>query len=83
MSDSDDKKLERIELKLDDANEHMQSIDITLQEQHLTLKEHIRRTEVLEKAVGPIKRDIDMFKGAVALIGLLATIAGIIAIIKH
>lgn len=79
---SDDKRLERIEVKIDDMADHLGSIDTTLAAQHVSLKEHIRRTKVLEDQIIPIKKHVDMVKGALALITLAATVAGIIALFK-
>lgn len=73
----DDKRLERIETKLDDTNEHLASIDVTLASQHVSLKHHIRRTELLEKELAPIKRHVDMVNGALKLLGILASILAI------
>lgn len=77
-----DKKLELIDNKLEKINERLGSIDSTLAAQHVSLREHIRRTELLEEDVKPIKRHVSMVQGAMALIGLLATIAGIIQLFK-
>lgn len=79
---ADDKRLERIEAKVDDISDHLGAIDVTLKAQHISLREHIRRTELLEAIVSPLKRDVDMAKGALALIALTATIMGIIAFFK-
>lgn len=79
---ADEKRLERIEVKIDDIGDHLASIDVTLKAQHIILDEHIRRTEILEKDIEPIKRHVYMVKGAAAFIALLATIAGIIAVFK-
>lgn len=69
-------KLGRIETRLN-------SIDTTLASQHEILKEHIRRTELLEADVKPIQRHVSMVEGAIKFIGLLALLAGIIEGIKH
>lgn len=74
---SDDKRLERIENKVDTIKDHLGSMDATLQGQHISLKEHMRRTELLEKQVEPIKKHVDMMTGALKLLGVLATIAAI------
>ncbi len=79
---AEDKRLERIEKKIDDQNEHLSSIDLTLSEQHASLDEHIRRTNMLEEDLRPVKRWMYMTQGAVALLGLLATIGAIIAVFK-
>lgn len=78
----DDKRLERIEKKIDDQNEHLGSIDLTLQAQHLSLVDHIERTNKLEVKVAPLVRWMYMTQGAAALLGLLATIGAIIAVFK-
>ena len=63
-----DKKLDRLELKIDDIGDHLGSIDITLKAQHISLKEHIRRTSLLEEAMHPIQRHINRVQGAVMFI---------------
>lgn len=75
---SDDKRLERIEKKVDDSNDHLASIDATLSAQHVSLKEHMRRTALLEADIRPIKRHVDMMSGALKLLGAVALIVGII-----
>jgi hypothetical protein len=72
------KKLEVIENKIDKIDSRLNSIDTTLVSQHEVLKEHIRRTELLEEDVAPIKKEMSMFHGALALVGLLCTVATII-----
>lgn len=79
---SDDKRLERIESKVDDLDDHLASIDITLKAQHIILDEHVRRTEALEKMVAPMQKSMYMAKGAIALISLLALLAGIIEVFR-
>lgn len=75
--DSDEKRLERIEAKIDDTNDHLASIDVTLAQQHISLREHIRRTAILEDEIKPIKRHVDMVSGALKLIGLMAALAAV------
>lgn len=78
----DDKRLERIETKIDDAADHLSSIDATLSAQHISLREHIRRTAILEKELAPIKRHVYMVQGAAALIGLAGAVIGLLKYIK-
>jgi hypothetical protein len=78
----DNSRLERIEKKIDDIADHLSSIDITLAEQHISLKEHIKRTVILEKEMLPIKRQMYMIQGAAALLGALGAIAGLLKYIK-
>ena len=74
MADND--RFDRIEIKIDKVVEHISSIDSTLAAQHISLKDHIRRTELLEKDVAPIKAHVAMVSGALKLIGLIAAICG-------
>lgn len=59
------------------------SIDNTLIEQHVTLKDHIRRTELLEARIPPIEKFMSMVTGAVKLIVLCGVIAGIVETIHQ
>ncbi len=79
---TEDKRLARIEQKIDDQNEHLGSIDTTLVQQHVILAEHIRRTELLEKDIQPIKRHVYMVQGAFALITLISLLIGIWQVLK-
>jgi archaellum component FlaC len=56
MADNDDKRLERVENKLDKVSDQIGEINVTLSAQHESLKEHMRRTELLENDVEPLKR---------------------------
>lgn len=82
MSIDMDKRLERIENKLDDTNEHLSAIDKTLAAQHVSLVEHIKRSDMLEKKLAPVEKHVAMVEGALKLIGVLATIAAIVEAIK-
>jgi len=64
--------------RIDKIFDKLGSIDVTLAEQHVTLKEHIRRTEILENQIEPIKKHVNMVNGALKLIGLLGVVAAII-----
>lgn len=50
--------LDRIHDKLDILDEKLNSIDKTLAEQHITLKEHMRRSEANEKSVELLKSEL-------------------------
>lgn len=78
----DDKRLERVEIKLDDIADHIGEINVTLGSQRVSLDEHIRRTQILEEIIMPINKRVYMAQGAIALIGILATLAGIYAVFK-
>ncbi len=80
---SDDKRLERIEQKLDATNTHLSSIDITLAGQAVSLAEHIRRTSLLEDDMKPVKKHVDMVNGALKFIGALSILIAVYEFIQH
>ena len=55
--------------KIDTIQKDIGQIKIILAEQHISLKEHIRRTELLETALKPIEKHVAMTQGALKLIG--------------
>lgn len=74
---SDDKRLERIEDKVDNINQHIGDINQTLAGQAISLETHIRRTNALQEIVVDVRRKVTLAEGALKLIGFLAIIAGI------
>lgn len=71
-----DTKIDRIENKIDRVSERLSSIDSTLSAQHVSLVEHIKRTEMLEAQVEPIKSSVAMAEGALKFLALLALLVG-------
>ena len=79
---ADDKRLERIEAKLDDTNEHLSSIDVTLAKQHVSLAEHMRRTSLIEEELKPIKKHVDMVQGIIKFLLSVGALTGILELFK-
>lgn len=71
-------RLTRIEAKVDKIVDRIGSVDGTLKEQHISLQEHMRRTEILESQIKPIERHIVMVQGAMKLIGIIAFLGTIL-----
>ena len=71
------KKFEKLEENIEVIKTHIGQINVTLGEQHVSLKDHIRRTELLEGDVIPMKKEWNMVHGALKFIGLLSIVAGI------
>lgn len=67
----------RVEAKLDTIVSDVNSMKITLASQHVVLDEHVRRTNLLEADLKPIKKHVYMVEGALKFIGLLGILAGI------
>ncbi len=67
-----DDNFNRLENKIDKLDNRLDSIDVTLAAQHVSLKEHMRRTQILEDDLEPIKTHVIMVQGGLKLIGLFA-----------
>lgn len=82
-----DKKLEQIENKIDKLSDRLGSIDVTLAKQHESLKDHIRRTEILEDAIDPIQKHVLMVNSMTKIIGAvilaIGALEGIFAILTY
>lgn len=72
---ADDQRIVRIEDKIDKVMEHVGSIDTTLAAQHESLKLHMHRTDLLEKALNPIQEHVMIVKGAIQLLGAIVVMA--------
>jgi len=70
----DDKRLDRIEDKLDSMVDHMSAMDATLAAQHVSLTDHIRRTEILEEETKAVKKHVDTINGSLKLLGVIAVV---------
>ncbi len=75
-----DEKFSRFESKLDRVVERIGSIDATLAAQHVSLKDHIRRTNILEGKIAPIEKHVNMVGGVFKFFGILATVGGFIGV---
>ena len=82
---SSDDRLLRIENKLDKIEESCDHINVTLAAQHVSLKEHMRRTSLLEQKIGPLEKTATIARSHVKLVlklgAALTAIAGIVGVI--
>lgn len=80
-------QLDRIEAKIDDLDSRVDSVDKTLVSQHEQLVMHIKRTELLELALDPVKAHVEQIRGAGKLLAIIVALAAIaeafIAYWKH
>lgn len=65
-----------------EIRDRLSGIESRLTQYNTLLKEHIRRTELLEKDVAPIKRHVYMLQGGASLLALLALIAAIVQVLQ-
>lgn len=62
----------------DEVERRLTSIDKTLAAQHETLKDHVRRTEILEGRIDPIEKKAVMLAG---MVKLMAVLGGVITLV--
>lgn len=79
----DAKKLEE---KLEKISEKITSIEVTMERNTGSLEKHMLRTELserrlehMEEALKPIVKHVNHVEGAFKLLGMLATVIGVIA----
>ena len=68
---------ERIEGKIDKISEDLTEIKITLATNTASLVEHIRRTNLLEDEIKPIKKHVVQVQGVLRFIGLVSLLVTI------
>lgn len=78
-----DDDFDRIHKKLDKIDDRLGSIDVTLAKQAVSLDEHIKRTNLLEKKLEPVERHVMMVNGVLKFLGVLAIMATIIEVIAR
>lgn len=70
-------RFDRIEEKIDKISDKLSSIDVTLAVNTESLKEHMARTELLEKALTPVQKGYTMVVGIIKFFGFIAVLAAI------
>ena len=71
------KDLDKIENKLEKIDERIDSIDKHLAVYNSQLRFHIKRTDMLEEELKPLKSSLIKAQGALCFIGILATIVSV------
>jgi len=71
------RELDKIENKLEKIDERIDSIDKHLAVYNSQLRFHIKRTDMLEEEIKPLKSSLIKAQGAIMFIGLLATIISV------
>ena len=79
---SSDERLERMESKIDSISARMNGIDRTLVRQAMSLEEHMRRTDILEKKLVPVEKHVTMVDRVIKFLGILALLATIVELFK-
>ncbi len=71
--------LEKIDRKLEKIDERIDNIDKHLAVYNAQLRFHIKRTDLLESEVKPLKIHLHKVNGILTFIGILATVVTIVA----
>lgn len=66
-----------MEDKLDKIVDTLGQQAITLERLTVTVEDHVRRTNLLEEDIKPVKRHVFMVEGALKLMGLIGILAAI------
>jgi hypothetical protein len=74
----DDKRLERIEDKLDKITDTLSQHSAIHARNTTSLEDHIRRTELLEEALKPIKQTDTVIRAGIKSIAVVSTILTIL-----
>ena len=71
------KELDKIDRKLEKIDERIDSIDKHLAVYNSQLRFHIKRTDMLEEELKPLKSSLIKAQGAIMFIGLLSTVVSV------
>jgi hypothetical protein len=66
-----------VDQKLDKIVDTLGQQAVTLERLTVTVEDHVRRTNIIEEDIKPIKKHVSMVEGALKFIGFLGIIAGI------
>jgi hypothetical protein len=72
------RRLDKIEVIMSKIDERLDSVDVTLGKQHVSLENHIRRTELAERQIAIVNSHVDNMKGASKT---LVIVSGIVVLI--
>ncbi len=74
----EDRRDNRLINKVDEMLEKMGDMNVSIAKIQIDVAHHIKRTDLLEKQVGPMKEHASELKGAVKFLKLLAVIVAIV-----
>jgi len=66
-----------VDQKLDKIADTLTMQAVTLERLTVTVEDHVRRTNILEADIAPIKKHVWMVNGGLKLIGIMTMLAGI------
>jgi len=75
-------KIDRVLEKLDTLDGRVDNIDVTMAKQSVILDEHVRRTNILEEELRPIKKHVGMVNAIVKILIGVGGLVGFLATLK-
>jgi hypothetical protein len=75
-------QLDRIEGKLDKLERRLDTIDVTLAEQHVEIRYHIKRTDLLESKVEPITDHVVFIKILLRVVAAIVLVGSALRLFK-
>lgn len=77
-----EKRFDKIDATLEKLDSRLDNVDVTLAKQHVSLEEHMRRSDLLEEKMKPVEAHVAMVNGVFKFLGIASLIVGLIAGIK-
>lgn len=71
-------KLDKLDTKVDALDSRLDDINVTLTRNTDSLELHMRRTEILENEVAPLKKHVSMMNAFAKIITFAALLAGLL-----
>ena len=78
MTEHFNSRFDKLDNKLESLDKRLDNVDITLARQNITLEEHVRRCNLLESEVKPMKALVLQIVGVGKFIGLIGVVASIV-----
>lgn len=78
---ADDKRVNKLEDKIDKIVDKLSDIDTTLAKQEVNLSLHMKRSDALEAQIEPLKEHVANVSGAIKLLKTLGYVSGILGAI--
>lgn len=79
-----DNRFDKLEQKLDKLDQHLDNVDKTLIVQEANLRDHMRRSDLLEKKMVPIENHVNRITWAVrGILWFCATAGSVLVTLKH
>lgn len=70
-------KMDGLDGKIDKMDTRLDSVDITLAKQSVILDEHVKRSNMLEAQMEPVKKHVTMVNGVLKFLGIVSILLGI------